>query len=171
VDRAVPSVPWLAPPARALLLGAVTGIRSQVPVVLLAIEAQRGDFDPGVGRMARRLGSPGGVVGAALAAAGELVADKLSVTPSRLEPGPFVGRLVAGGVVGAAVHYDAGRSRALGALLGAAGAGVGAAAATRARAAAAGAGRLPEPLLGAAEDLVAVGLGLVVVGAGRRGRS
>jgi uncharacterized membrane protein len=157
----------LPPPARAALLGFVTGLRSQVPVALLAIESQRGRFDPGGGRLARRFGSPEGVLGAVTAFAGELVADKLPVTPSRTTIGPFLQRLATGGVVGAAVHYDAGRPRALGALLGAAGAGVGAYAGTRARALAAERTGLPGPLLGAAEDLVAVGLALAVISAGR----
>ena len=160
-------VPSLPPPARAALLGFVTGLRSQVPVVLLAIESQRGRFDPGGGRLARRFGSPEGVLGAVTAFAGELVADKLPVTPPRTTIGPFLQRLATGGVVGAAVHYDAGRPRALGALLGAAGAGVCASAGTRARALAAERTGLPGPLLGAAEDMVAIGLAAAVLAAGR----
>ena len=160
-------VPSLPPPARAALLGFVTGLRSQVPVALLAVESQRGRFDPGGGRLARRFGSSEGVLGAVVACAGELVADKLPVTPSRTTIGPFLQRLATGGVVGAAVHYDAGRPRALGALLGAAGAGVGASAGARARALAAERTGLPGPLLGAAEDLVAIGLAVAVLAAGR----
>jgi uncharacterized membrane protein len=163
VDR----VPSLPPPARALLLGFVAGLRSQVPVVLLAIESERGRFDPGGGRLARRFGSTEGVVGSVVAFAGELVADKLPVTPARTTVGPLLQRLATGGAVGAAVHYDAGRGRALGALLGAAGAGAGASAGTRARTLLAERTGLPGPLLGAAEDLVAVGLAVVVIGAGR----
>jgi uncharacterized membrane protein len=165
VDRVPSPLPSLPPPARALLLGFVAGLRSQVPVALLAVEAAQGRFDPGGGRLARRFASPEGVVGAVLACAGELVADKLPATPSRLTPGPFLQRLATGGTVGAAVHYDAGRPRALGALLGAAGAGAGAFAGTRARALAAERTAVPAPLLGAAEDLVAVALAVAVVGA------
>ena len=75
-----------------------------------------------------------------------------------------------GGTVGAAVHYDAGRDRALGALLGAAGAGAGAYAGTRARAFLAERTRLPGPALGIIEDLFAVGLAVAVVAAGRERR-
>jgi uncharacterized membrane protein len=167
VDRVPSLLPPLPPPARAALLGFVTGLRSQVPVALLAIESQRGGFDPGAGRLARRFGSPEGVLGALVAVAGELAADKLPITPSRLTAGPFLQRLATGGTVGAAVHYDAGRPRALGALLGAAGAGAGAYAGTRARAFLAERTRLPGPVLGAAEDLFAIGLALAVVTAGR----
>jgi uncharacterized membrane protein len=167
VDRVPSLLPPLPPPVRALLLGFVTGIRSQVPVALLAVEARQGRFDPGAGRLARRFASPQGMNGALVAFAGELVADKLPMTPRRTTWGPFTQRLVTGGTVGAAVHYDAGESRPLGALLGAAGAGAGAWAATRARAFVADRTRVPGPLLGAAEDLFAVALAVAVVTAGR----
>ena len=167
MDRVPSLLPPLPPPVRAGLLGFVTGLRSQVPVALLAVEAERGRFDPGMGRLARRFGSREGVLGAMVAMGGELVADKLPATPSRLTPGPFLQRLATGGAVGAAVHYDAGRPRPLGALLGAAGAGAGAYLATRARAAAAERTGLPGPLLGTVEDLVAVGLAMAVIAAGR----
>jgi uncharacterized membrane protein len=169
VDRS-PSLPPLPPPARALLLGVVTGMRTSLAVALLAVEAERGRFDPGAGRLARRLASPGGAVGALLSAAGELLVDKLPVTPDRLAAGPFLGRLATGGMVGAAVHYDAGYARPLGAVLGAAGAGLGAVAVTRVRTMVADRTQLPAPLLGAVEDVVAIGLGLAVVAAGRRSR-
>jgi uncharacterized membrane protein len=167
VDRIPSFRPPLPPPARAVLLGFVTGLRSQVPVALLAIESQQGRFDPGAGRLARRFGSSEGVAGSLVGFAGELVADKLPNTPRRTTLGPFLQRLATGATVGAAVHYDAGRSRPLGAVLGAAGAGAGAWAGTSARAFVAERTRLPGPLLGAAEDLVTVGLAVAVVGAGR----
>jgi uncharacterized membrane protein len=166
VDQ-IPSLPPLPPPARAVLLGFVAGLRSQVPVVLLAIESRRGRFDPGAGWLARRFGSPEGVAGSLVGFAGELVADKLSITPRRTTTGPFLQRLATGGTVGAAVHYDAGRSRPVGALLGAAGAGAGAWVGSTVRAFVAERTRLPNPLLGAAEDVVAVGLALAVISAGR----
>jgi uncharacterized membrane protein len=166
VDRVPSPLPPLPPPARALLLGFVAGLRSQVPIALLAVEAEQGRFDPGPGRMARRFASSQGVLGALVAAGGELVADKLPRTPDRLTTGPFLQRLATGGAVGAAVHYDAGHPRALGALLGAAGAGAGAWAGTRARTALAERTAMPGALLGALEDLVAVGLAVAVVGAG-----
>jgi uncharacterized membrane protein len=167
VDRVPSLLPPLPPPARALLLGVVTGLRSQVPVALLAIEAQRGRFDPGAGQLARRFGSAEGVAGSLVAFAGELVADKLPMTPRRTTTGPFLQRLATGGTVGAAVAYDAGWSRPLGAVLGAAGAGAGAWVGTRVRGLVAERTSLPGPLLGAAEDLLAVGLALAVISAGR----
>jgi uncharacterized membrane protein len=170
VDRVPSLLPPLPPPVRAGLLGFVTGLRSQVPVALLAVEAQQGRFDPGTGRLARRFASPQAVVGTVVALGGELAADKLPRTPSRLTPGPFLHRLATGATVGAAVHYDAGRPRGLGALLGAAGAGAGAFAGTRTRALLAQRTALPDPLVGALEDLFAVGLAVAVLSAGRDAR-
>ncbi|HWC42253.1 MAG TPA: DUF4126 domain-containing protein [Actinomycetota bacterium] len=167
MDRVPSLLPPLPPPARATLLGFVAGLRSQVPMALLAIETHRGGFDPGAGRLARRFGSNEGVLGTAVAFAGEVVADKLPATPPRTTTGPFLQRLATGATVGAAVHYDAGRPRLLGAVLGAAGAGAGAWAGSRARILAAERTTLPGPLLGAIEDLVAIGLAVLVLEAGR----
>ena len=170
MDRIPSPLPPLPPPARALLLGFVTGLRSQVPVALLAIESQQGRFDPGAGRLARRFSSSEGVAGSLVAFAGELVADKLPITPRRTTSGPFLQRLATGATIGAAVHYDAGQPRLLGVALGAAGAGAGAWAGTRARVFVAERTSLPAPLIGALEDLVAVGLAYAVITAGRDAR-
>jgi uncharacterized membrane protein len=59
-------------------------------------------------------------------AAGELVGDKLPMTPSRLAPGPFVARLVSGGWCGGELAARADGVRAIGIALGAAGAAAGA---------------------------------------------
>ena len=170
MDRVPSLLPPLPPPARAVLLGFAAGLRSQVPVALLAIATQRGDFDPGTGRLARRFGSNEGVLGAVVAFAGEVVADKLPMTPARTTTGPFLQRLATGATVGAAVQYDAGRPRGPGVLLGAVGAGAGAFAGSRARVMLADRTGLPNPLLGALEDLVTVGLAVAVVSAGRGSR-
>jgi len=167
VDRVPSLLPPVPPPARAVLLGFVTGIRSQIPVALLAVEARQGRFDPGAGRLARRFATPVATQGSLVALAGELVADKLPMTPRRTTWGPFTQRLVTGATVGAAVHYDAGESRPLGAVLGAVGAAAGAYAGTRARVFVAERTRLPGPLIGVVEDLLAAGLALAVITAGR----
>ncbi len=58
-------------------------------------------------------------------AAGELVGDKLPMTPSRLAPGPFVARLVSGGWCGGELAARADGARFIGIALGAAGAAAG----------------------------------------------
>jgi uncharacterized membrane protein len=64
---------------RAVALGAASGARSTAGVTALAFTSRPTDG----GRIARGLGSRAGRLGAAAAAAGELVADKLPVTPGR----------------------------------------------------------------------------------------
>ncbi len=75
---------------------------------------------------ARFLATPPVAAGLAALAAMELVADKLPFLPNRTEPGPLLGRVVAGGVIGAAIAATARRDRASGAIVGAAAAFAGA---------------------------------------------
>jgi uncharacterized membrane protein len=155
--------PGLIAPARALTLGLVTGMRQQLPFALLALAASRGQFDLGSGRLARQLGSAPGVAGALSAAVAELVVDKLPFTPSRTRPGPLLGRVASGSLVGGAVLRDARGSAVLGATLGAVGAAAGAVAGSRFRAAVDRRTSLPDPVWAGVEDLAALGLGLLAV--------
>lgn len=151
---------------RALLLGAVAGMRSQLPMALLAIESHRPRSGPGRSWLARRLAAPGALAATMLAAAGEIVGDKLPVTPDRTRPGPFTARVATGTLAGGATYQDAGRPVARGAVVGA----VAAAASTLvlARARAAVGRRTPVPDLGwgALEDILALTLGLLAVRSG-----
>src|SRR6266516_4757503 len=53
---------------------------------------------------------------------GELVADKLPRTPSRTQPGPFIGRILTGGLSGGELAAGAGHSLVAGVIAGALGA-------------------------------------------------
>ncbi len=57
-----------------------------------------------------------------VAAAGELIADKLPQTPARTEPGALTGRALSGALCGAALGRSAGQSVRTGAIVGALGA-------------------------------------------------
>jgi len=151
---------------RALLLGAVVGMRSQLPIALLGLESSRGRFDPGRSRLARRLATPGGVAAAVLASVGEFVGDKLPVIPDRTRPGPFAGRVAIGTLVGAAVYQDANRPAAYGAALGAAAAAASTLALARARTTLGRRTPLPDPAWGIVEDSLALTLGLLAVRSG-----
>ncbi|MBA2598140.1 MAG: DUF4126 family protein, partial [Chloroflexia bacterium] len=94
---------------RAAGLGVVAGLRSQLPLALLALAAGRGYFNVGAHAPLRLLGEPVARRVLGLAAIGEFVGDKLPMTPSRLSPGSFAGRLLFGGLAGAAVAAEAGR--------------------------------------------------------------
>jgi uncharacterized membrane protein len=94
---------------RIVVLGVAAGMRSLLPLAFLAWLA------PPVGWLATLWAR--GILG--LAAAAELVSDKLPATPSRLRPAPLIGRLVLGGLVGGLSMVQADASIWMGAVLGA----------------------------------------------------
>lgn len=148
---------------RAALLGFVAGLRSQLPHALLALAANRGVFAAGAPAPLGLLRSRRTLAALGLAAAGELVVDKLPGTPSRTRPGPLGGRIAIGALVGAAVAQEAGATVPAGAVLGAAGAAAGSFAGAAYRRVAAEATGLPDPVLALAEDATAVGLAAVAL--------
>ena len=149
--------------ARALALGAVAGMRTQLPLALLAFAARSGCFAARAGPPLSLLRSPAVFPLLALSAAGEMVVDKLPIAPSRLAPGPLFGRLVFGGVAGAVVAQEADHSTVAGAALGAVGAALGAEAGYHTRVALGRVTGVPDPVWGAVEDVAALALGLLVV--------
>lgn len=104
---------------RATLLGLATGGRSTSGLAALTLTGNSSAGALG-SSWARRL--------AGVAAAGELVGDKLPQAPSRLQPSGLAPRLAFGAVAGAVLTHREGGSRgrtALAATLGLAGAGAG----------------------------------------------
>jgi uncharacterized membrane protein len=156
-------MPMTTPFPRALLLGAVAGMRSQLPIALLGLESYRGRFHPDRSWLARRLATPGGVTAAVLASVGELVGDKLPIIPDRTRSGPFTGRVAIGSVVGAAVYQDADRPAPCGAVVGAVAAAASTLALARARTALGRRTPLPDLAWGVVEDALALTLGLLAV--------
>jgi uncharacterized membrane protein len=143
------------------LLGVTAGLRSQLPNAALAARG----LEPTRGPLAV-LGSGAGRRASYLAAAGEIVADKLPATPSRMDRGPLAGRLVSGALAAVAFGSATGvRGARLvpPALVGAAGAYLGSWGGATARKAAAEATGLPDPVVAVGEDLVAVGLAALAV--------
>jgi uncharacterized membrane protein len=109
-----------------ILLAAATGARSMTGVAVAARSlAGAASSEPPV-QPARFLADSRVAAAATTLAAMELAADKLPGIPNRTDPGPLVGRVVAGGLIGAAVAAVRGRDRAFGALVGAAAAFAGA---------------------------------------------
>jgi uncharacterized membrane protein len=93
----------------------------------------------------------------------ELVADKLPRTPARTMVGPFLGRILLGGLAGGALALGSGSSLALGAVLGGLGGIAGTFGGYRARTGLVRALRLPDYVVALAEDCIAVGGALLVV--------
>jgi len=137
----------------ALLLGVIAGLRAVTPVAAVSWAASLG--------ILKLTGTPLAFLGATITpwivsaiAVGELINDKLPKTPSRKVPIQFGGRIVSGGLGGAAVGLSTG-ALIPGVVLGAVGAVIGTlgGAWARGRLAAAFGRDLPAALI---EDLVAV---------------
>ena len=127
--------------ADAALLGAAGGLRSATPFGMLALRGRLGD---GTVRTS-----------ALLAAAGELIADKLPIVPPRTSPPSLAGRLLSGAAGGGLIGAGA-----VGAAAGSATAGLAAFAGQRARRELGRRTGLPDPLIAVAEDALAIGLAL-----------
>jgi uncharacterized membrane protein len=142
--------------ARALTLGIVAGLRSMVPLALDArlVGEEGADIADG-GWVLEILAQPATGTALAFATLGEFIADKLPATPSRVDPLPLAGRVVAGGTAGALHSLAIGHASDRGALLGCAGAIVGSLLGYWWRT------RVPLPglVLALTEDAAALGLG------------
>lgn len=155
--------------ARATAIGVVAGMRSQLPFALLALSARRGKIVSNATGPLGFLRSGAAAVGFGLAAAGELVGDKLPITPSRLRPGSLVVRGLVGAAAGAIVALDDDAAAPGGALAGLAGSVAGSFGGYWLRANAARVTGLPDPAWAVAEDVLGIGLGLVALAPNGRG--
>jgi uncharacterized membrane protein len=143
-------------PFLAFLLGTIAGLRSMTAPAAVAWGARLGWL--------RLDGSPLAFLGSAAAAylltglmLAELVGDKLPKTPSRTRPGPFLARIVTGGLAGAALTAGTGGSIAVGAVLGALGAVAGTLGGYRARTGLVRALGVPDYTVALVEDALALG--------------
>ncbi len=96
-------------------------------------------------------------------AVGELIADKLPSVPARTTPGPLVIRFLVGAMCGTALCLSGGVSFLLGAVLGGVGAVAGSYAGYHLRRWLTGDKGLPDLAVALAEDVVAIGGGLLIV--------
>lgn len=86
----------------ALVIGAASGLRTLTPITVVCWAAYLGHL-PLHGTWLAFLGAAAAPYIATVLALAELVADKLSATPSRKSPAGFVARIITGGLCGAAV--------------------------------------------------------------------
>lgn len=100
----------------AFLLGAVSGMRSMSAPAVVSYKLRRRGGSPHFLTGSRTVSALG------LAAAAELIVDKLPGTPARTAPPALIARIFSGAFAGALVSSPGRRERVLGALLGAAGA-------------------------------------------------
>ncbi len=135
---------------RASQLGIVAGLRSMTPLALLAWSEEN---------------TPSAIkTVTTILATGELVGDKLPTTPSRLKPGPLIGRLVIGAIAGALLARRAHLSPAQGAVRGAIGALIGSVAGAIYRFFVPQATGLPDAVWALVEDGAAFTIGANAVG-------
>jgi uncharacterized membrane protein len=93
----------------------------------------------------------------------ELVTDQLPSTPARTKPAGLIPRILLGGLCGAAVASAGGQSLALGAVLGAVGGVIGAFAGYEVRTRLVKALGVPDFVIAAVEDAVAIGGGVLLL--------
>ena len=146
----------------AFLIGVAAGLRSLTAPAAVAWAAHLSWLNLN-GTPLSFMGSTAAVVIFTLLAFGELVADKLPSTPSRMAPPGLIARILLGGLSGASLSAAGGQSIAIGAILGALGGIAGAFAGYRVRTRLARALPVPAVVIALLEDAVAIGGSLFLV--------
>ncbi|HWX92613.1 MAG TPA: DUF4126 family protein [Terriglobales bacterium] len=143
-------------------IGIIAGLRSLTAPALVSWAAHLGWLDLS-GSWLSFLGSRAATTILSLLALAELVADKLPKTPNRTDPGPLVFRLITGGSSSLAICASAHQSPVVGAILGAIGSVAGAFAGYEIRHRLVETFGLPDFGVAVAEDIIAIGGGLLIV--------
>jgi uncharacterized membrane protein len=148
--------------AAAAALGVLAGMRSMAAPAVLGRLSRNGSLAAVKGPLTV-ITKPGFAGAAMLLSLGELVADKLPITPNRTAAGPLLGRALMGGLSGAAVCSSKRRSVPIGAFIGAAAAIAAAYGAYELRKAIGQKTRLPDAVIGIAEDVMVGSLGAALL--------
>ena len=143
-------------------IGIIAGLRSLTAPALVSWAAQLGWLDLRSSWLSF-LGSRAATVILTLLALAELVADKLPKTPNRTDLGPLIFRAITGGLSGMAICASAHQSPVIGAILGVLGSIAGAFAGYEIRHRLVKTFGLPDFGVALAEDIVAIGGGLLIV--------
>jgi len=143
-------------------IGVVTGLRSMTAPAVVAWAAHLGWINLSGSHLAF-MGSIWAVAIFTIGALGEFVADQLPNTPARTAPVGLSVRIVMGLLTGACLGVAGGTSLWLAALVAAVGAIAGAFGGYQARVGLVRALHVPDVVIAIPEDLVAIGLGLLLV--------
>ena len=151
---------------------AIAGMRSMSAPALLSHYLSRNPSWFLLSSPLRALQKPLVARGFKLAAAGEMVMDKLPNTPDRIAPPVLLGRLLSGALVGAAVYKSREGSSAAGAVVGGLGAVVATFVSYALRVGISKQAGWPVAAVGVGEDALVLGSGaaLLRMQPGRRGR-
>ena len=146
----------------AFAIGFVAGLRSMTAPAAVSWAACYGSLNL-QGTPLQFMGSGVTVAIFTLAALAEYVADKLPRTPNRTSAGPLIGRIVLGGLSGAAVGHVWGNALVAGAVLGGLGAVLGAYAGYHARRQLVARLGVKDITVALSEDVVAIVIAYLVV--------
>jgi uncharacterized membrane protein len=146
----------------AFAIGVVCGLRSMTAPAVVAWAAHLGWIHLS-GTPLSFMGSTWAVAIFTVGALFEFVADQLPTTPARTTAVPLVARIAMGLLTGACLGAAGGAAFWLAALIGAIGAIAGAFGGYQARVGLVRALRVPDIAIAVPEDLVAIGLGLLLV--------
>jgi uncharacterized membrane protein len=146
----------------ALGIGIVAGLRSLTAPAVVAWGAHLGWLNLHGSPLAF-MGSITAVAIFSLLAVGELIADKLPMTPKRTAPAPLLARVITGGLCGACLFAAAEKSLVAGAILGGTGGVIGAFLGYDIRRRLVNNLRIKDFVVAVCEDVVAVGLALFLV--------
>jgi uncharacterized membrane protein len=148
--------------ALAVGIGIVAGLRSMTAPAAVSWAAHLGWLDLRDSSLVF-MGSTAAVVVFSLLAIVEYAGDLHPATPRRTSPGPLIWRIGMGGLSGACLCAAAGRSLALGAVLGGVGAVIGAFGGYEARTRLVAALGVKDSVVAISEDLVAIALAWLIV--------
>jgi uncharacterized membrane protein len=143
-------------------IGIIAGLRSLTAPALVSWAAHLGWLDLS-GSWLSFLGLRAAIIILSFLALCELVADKLPKTPNRTDLGPLVFRAITGGLSSMAICASAHQSPVIGTILGVLGSIAGAFAGYEIRHRLVEAFGLPDFGVAVAEDIVAIGGGLLIV--------
>lgn len=143
-------------------IGFVAGLRALTAVAVVAWAAYLGWLSLSGSPLAF-MGSVWAVGIFSLLAVIELITDQLPSTPARTTAPPFIARMLSGALAGASIGAAGGAMLALGSLLGVIGAIVGTFGGYQARVGLVRSLRVPDIAIAIPEDVIAIGLGLLLV--------
>ena len=146
----------------ALGIGIVAGLRSLTAPAVVAWGAHLSWLNL-QGTPLAFMGSTAAVAVFSVVAIGELIADKLPMTPKRTAPAPLMARIITGGLCGACLYAAAGLSLVAGALLGGTGGIIGAFLGYDIRRRLVNSLHIKDYAVAVCEDLLAIGLALFLI--------
>jgi uncharacterized membrane protein len=145
----------------ASVIGLVSGMRAFLGPSILGQIARRGGLEISESPFGK-IGHPTTATIVSLLSIGELIGDKLPNMPARTNPLALVPRILSGALCGAVLCASKKRSSVVGAIAGACGAAGGTFAAYHLRKLVTESLELPNPAVGALEDGIAAGVGILI---------